>query len=198
MTRIMQIIQQNFDESIASKQIVKSVVDVKIERAINIIINGFKNNNKLLICGNGGSAADSQHLAAEFTGRYEIERRPLPAIALTTDTSAITAIANDYSFEQIFSKQVEALGNEGDMLLAISTSGNSKNIIKAIESAKRKNMNVIGLTGKNGGEIELMLNNNADSVNICVPIQRTARIQEVHLIILHTICDAIDQIMFID
>ena len=195
MNKIQEIIQKNFEESIVSKKQAQLAVEYKIELAINVIINCFKNNNKLLICGNGGSAADSQHLAAEFTGRYEIERRPLPAVALTTDTSAITAIGNDYNFDLIFSKQVEALGNDGDVLLVISTSGNSKNIIKAIDVAKKKHMGIIGLTGKNGGEVELLLNSHSD-VNICVPIHRTARIQETHLVIIHTICDAVDKIMF--
>ena len=192
---IKKLIQQNFDESIASKQQVKFLVEDNIERAVNVLVSCFTNKHKLLICGNGGSAADSQHLAAEFTGRYEIERTPLPAIALTTDSSALTAIGNDYNFESIFSKQVEALGLDGDVLLAISTSGNSKNIIEAIEVAKKKNMYIIGLTGKDGGNMNILLND-SKCLNICVPIIRTARIQEVHLLILHTICDAIDYLMF--
>jgi D-sedoheptulose 7-phosphate isomerase len=148
----------------------------------------------MLICGNGGSAADSQHFAAEFTGRYEMERTPLPAIALTTDTSAITAIANDYSFDVIFSKQVEALGNDGDILLAISTSGNSKNVIEAMKVAKQKEMHIITLTGKDGGKMLSMLNENDAAIN--APVNRTARIQEIHIMVLHTLCDAVDNALF--
>ena len=192
---IQQIIQQNFEESMNAKQKAADTIQPSIEKAINMIVTSFKSGNKLLICGNGGSAADSQHFAAEFTGRYEIERTPLPAIALTTDTSALTAIGNDYSFSQIFSKQVEALGASGDILLGISTSGNSENVIKAIEIAQHKNMQIITLTGKDGGKIGTKLNQ-VNDVNICVPVNRTARIQEVHLLILHTICDAVDNILF--
>lgn len=194
MSIVKQLIQQNFDESIAAKQKAAEALPESIENAINILINAFKNGNKLLICGNGGSAADSQHFAAEFTGRYEMERTPLPAIALTTDTSAITAIGNDYSFDVIFSKQVEALGNKDDILLGISTSGNSGNVIKAIEVAHAKGMKVITLTGKDGGKIDKILKDS--DVNICVPANRTARIQEVHLVVLHTICDAVDNVLF--
>ena len=194
MSIVKQLIQQNFNESIAAKQKAAEALPESIENAINILVNAFKNGNKLLICGNGGSAADSQHFAAEFTGRYEMERTPLPAIALTTDTSAITAIGNDYSFDVIFSKQVEALGNNNDVLLGISTSGNSGNVIKAIEIAHAKGMRVITLTGKDGGKIDKMLKDS--DVNICVPANRTARIQEVHLVVLHTICDAVDNVLF--
>lgn len=194
MSIVKQLIQQNFEESIAAKQKAAEVLPVSIENAINILINAFKNGNKLLICGNGGSAADSQHFAAEFTGRYEMERTPLPAIALTTDTSALTAIGNDYSFDVVFSKQVEALGTTNDVLLGISTSGNSGNVIKAIEVAHAKGMKVITLTGKDGGKIDKILKDS--DVNICVPANRTARIQEVHLVVLHTICDAVDNVLF--
>ncbi len=191
---VKELIKQNFDESIATKQKAADFIMPSIEKAINILATTFKAGNKILICGNGGSAADSQHFAAEFTGRYEMERRPLPAIALTTDTSAITAISNDYSFDVIFSKQVEALGCAGDILLGISTSGNSSNVIKAIEIAHDKGMKIITLTGKDGGKIANLLKDT--DVNICVPVNRTARIQEVHLLVLHTICDAIDNVLF--
>lgn len=192
---ISHLIQQNFEESIVAKQKAAATILPAIEQAIATLAAAFKNGNKLLICGNGGSAADSQHFAAEFTGRYEMERTPLPAIALTTDTSALTAIGNDYSFEVVFAKQVEALGCPGDILLGISTSGNSANVIKAIEVAHAKNMHIIALTGKDGGIMDKLLHKPQD-VNICVPANRTARIQEVHLLALHTICDAIDNILF--
>lgn len=191
---LKQLIDQNFSESIAAKQKANKTIKPLVEKAVNLLTSAFKSGNKILICGNGGSAADSQHFAAEFTGRYEMERTPLPAIALTTDTSAITAIGNDYSFDVIFSKQVEALGVSGDILLGISTSGNSGNVIKAIEVAHKKGMKIIALTGKDGGKIDKLLK--SDDVNICVPVNRTARIQEVHLLVLHTICDAVDNILF--
>ena len=145
---------------------------------------------KVLVCGNGGSAADAQHFAAEFVGRYERERPELAAIALTTDTSIITAIANDYDFSVIYSKQVRALGQAGDVLLAISSSGNSANIISAIEAAHAREMTVIALTGKGGGKMAHLLRET--DVHICVPHDRTARIQEVHLLVLHCLCDGVD------
>lgn len=194
MNNITQIITQNFNESIQAKQDAAVTIKPSIKFAIEILAEAFQNGNKLLICGNGGSAADSQHFAAEFTGRYEMERRPLPAIALTTDTSALTAIGNDYSFGVVFSKQVEALGNDNDVLFAISTSGNSANVIKAIEAAQNKNMRIIALTGKDGGKIGKMLSTH--DINICTHHKRTARTQEIHILVMHTICDAIDKIMF--
>lgn len=194
MTKINDLIKQNFRESIEAKQNAAPLLEDSIIKAIDIIVSAFKSENKLLICGNGGSAADSQHFAAEFTGRYEMERKPLPAIALTTDTSAITAIGNDYSYEVVFSKQVEALGAKGDVLFAISTSGNSSNVVKAIEVAKQKGMTIICLTGKDGGKMAKMLT--ADDINICVTHNRTARIQEIHILVLHTICDAVDTLLF--
>jgi D-sedoheptulose 7-phosphate isomerase len=147
-------------------------------------------NGKILACGNGGSAADSQHFTAELLNRFERERPPLAAIALTTDTSTLTSIANDYDYEQVFSKQLSALGSPGDVLLAISTSGNSKNVLRAIRAAHERDMRVVALTGHGGGEITdtLVVND----VHICVPHSRTARIQEVHLLTLHCLCDGID------
>jgi D-sedoheptulose 7-phosphate isomerase len=144
----------------------------------------------VLACGNGGSAADAQHFAAEFIGRYERERPELAAIALTTDSSIITAIANDYDFNVIFSKQVRGLGSTGDVLLALSTSGNSANVLAAIEAAHERDMTVVALTGKGGGKITQALRET--DVHICVPHDRTARIQEVHLLVLHCICDGVD------
>lgn len=157
----------------------------------SLIADSLKGGGKLLICGNGGSAADAQHLAAEFVNRFEIERPPLPAIALTTDTSTITSIANDYDFGQIFSKQVKALGIAGDVLLALSTSGSSTNVVRAVEAAKRLDITTIALTGKDGGKLadkaDLLLNVSSDTV---------ARIQEVHITVCHIICEIVDNILF--
>lgn len=192
--QLNELIEFNFTQSIETKQKAHSTMVEPIADAVKLIVAAFKSGNKMLICGNGGSAADAQHFAAEFTGRYEMERTPLPAVALTTDTSALTAIGNDYGFDVVFSKQVEALGQAGDILYAISTSGNSGNVIKAIEVAKAKGMHVIAMVGKDGGKIAQMLSDK--DVNLCVPATRTARIQEVHLLTLHTICDAVDNLMF--
>jgi D-sedoheptulose 7-phosphate isomerase len=150
----------------------------------------LKNDGKILACGNGGSAADAQHFAAELVNRFEMERPPLSAIALTTDTSTLTSIANDYDYDQVFSKQVRALGHGGDLLLAISTSGNSRNVVAAIHAAHEAQMTVIALTGRNGGKMAEVLR--SSDIHICVPAQSTARIQEVHLLTLHCLCDAID------
>jgi len=148
---------------------------------------------KILACGNGGSAADAQHFAAELVGRFERERQELPAIALTTDSSILTAIANDYSYEVVFSKQVKALGQSGDILLGISTSGNSGNVIAAINAAHEKGMSVIAFTGKDGGKIAKLLKEG--DINLCVPADRTARIQETHLLLLHCLCDGVDHLL---
>jgi D-sedoheptulose 7-phosphate isomerase len=149
---------------------------------------------KALACGNGGSAADAQHFAAELVNRFEAERPPLAAVALTTDSSNLTSIANDYAWEQVFAKQLRAIGRRGDVLLAISTSGNSPNVIEALRAAHEIGVAVIALTGKGGGKMAPMLSR--DDVQICVPHQNTARIQEVHLLVLHCLCDAIDQQLF--
>jgi D-sedoheptulose 7-phosphate isomerase len=157
---------------------------------VQAILASVTSGGKVLACGNGGSAADAQHFAAEFVGRYERERPELAAIALTTDSSILTAIANDYDFNAIFAKQVRALGGAGDVLLAISTSGNSANVLAAIESAHERDMVVVALTGKGGGKIGQLLRET--DVHISVPHERTARIQEVHLLALHCICDGVD------
>lgn len=159
-----------------------------IEESARLIVETLKGGGKILICGNGGSAADAQHLAAEFVGRYEAERRSLPAIALTTDTSALTAIANDYAFERVFSRQIESLANEGDCLIAISTSGNSPNVISAVMEARRRGCRIIGLTGKKGKKL-------AGLCDVCVmiPSERTARIQEGHITVAHIWCELVDQ-----
>ena len=161
-----------------------------LEQAARLMFAVLANNNKILACGNGGSAADAQHFAAELVGRYERERLPLAAVALSTDTSTLTAIANDFGFDQVFSKQVQALGQAGDCLLAISTSGNSTNVLAAVEAAHERDMHVIALTGKNGGVLVDALRQG--DITLCVKEDRTARIQEIHLLILHALCDAID------
>ena len=158
-----------------------------VEKASRIAIETLKNGNKILLCGNGGSAADAQHIAAELTGRYKSERRGLPSIALTTDTSALTAIANDYGYERVFDRQLEALANEGDLLIAISTSGNSPNILSALKTARELGCQTIGLSGRDGG-----LMNDACNLNVVIPSEDTPRIQEMHILVGHTICQAID------
>lgn len=177
----------------ASAQLKLDSIDAlapEIARAAALLTECLLGDGKILACGNGGSAADAQHFAAEMVGRFERERPELPAISLVTDTSILTAIANDYSFEQIFAKQVRALGTERDVLLAISTSGNSGNVIAAIAAARERGMRVVALTGKDGGRIGELLTE-ADC-HLCVPHDRTARIQEVHLLMIHCLCDAVD------
>jgi D-sedoheptulose 7-phosphate isomerase len=185
-----QRIEKHFIDSADLKYQAALALSKPIALATQAILASVTSGGKVLACGNGGSAADAQHFAAEFVGRYERERPELGAIALTTDSSIITAIANDYDFTVIFSKQVRALGVAGDVLLAISTSGNSANIIAAIEAAHAREMTVVALTGKGGGKIATLLRET--DVHICVPHDRTARIQEVHLLTLHCICDGVD------
>ncbi|MEO8753715.1 MAG: phosphoheptose isomerase [Casimicrobiaceae bacterium] len=183
-------IREHFSDSARLKLDAAEALAPQIARGAGVMTECLLADGKILACGNGGSAADSQHFAAELVGRFERERPELPAIALSTDTSLLTAIANDYSFEQIFAKQVRALGAKGDVLLAISTSGNSANVIAAIEAAHLREMRVVALTGKGGGHIgELLL---PADVHLCVPHPRTARIQEVHLLMIHCLCDVID------
>lgn len=189
-----QRVKKHFFDSIETKQKAAETMPEDIVRAINLMHQALTSEKKILACGNGGSAADAQHFAAELIGRFERERRELPAIALSTDSSILTAIANDYSYEVIFSKQVRALGQEGDVLLGISTSGNSANVIAAIEAAHLKGMSVIAFTGKDGGKIKNSLKNS--DVHLCVPADRTARIQETHLLLLHCLCDGVDHLMF--
>lgn len=183
--RIESIIDEQIDNLKSLKN--KNYYDKVIE-ASNIIANSIINGGKLLIAGNGGSAADSQHIAAEIVGRYVLERNAYAAIALTTDTSILTAIGNDYSYDEIFSRQVEGLGNKEDIFLGISTSGNSKNIIKAIEMAKKKGMKTIGLTGKNGGQIKDLCD-----LNINFEYSETARVQEHHIMTYHMICEFVEK-----
>ena len=192
-TNLITRVGNHFEDSIATKQKSKDVLAVDLARAIELMFQCVNSGSKILACGNGGSAADAQHFAAELVGRFERERKELGAIALTTDSSILTAVGNDYGYDEIFSKQVSALGKAGDILLAISTSGNSKNVIKAIEVAKRKGITVIVLTGKDGGAMGKMIG--AGDINLCVPADRTARIQETHLLILHCLCDGIDYLL---
>jgi len=187
---LKQRIHQHFIDSADLKYQDEEVLSKPIAAAVQAIIASLTSGGKVLACGNGGSAADAQHFSAEFVGRFERERPELAAIALTTDTSIITAIANDYDFNVIFSRQVRALGQPGDVLLAISTSGNSANVLAAIEAAHAREMVVIGLTGRGGGKMNAALKDT--DVHICVPHERTARVQEVHILALHCICDAID------
>jgi D-sedoheptulose 7-phosphate isomerase len=189
-------IEKHFIDSADLKYQAAQVLAKPIAMATEALLACVTNGGKVLVCGNGGSAADAQHFAAEFVGRYERERPELAAIALTTDSSILTAIANDYDFSQIFAKQVRALGTGGDVLVAISTSGNSANVIAAIEVAQEREMIVIALTGKGGGKIGAMLSET--DVHICVPHDRTARIQEVHLLSLHCLCDGVDAMLLGD
>lgn len=170
-----------------------SIILMAIERMVTALADG----KKILACGNGGSAGDAQHFAAELIGRFERERPGLAAIALTTDSSILTAIGNDYGFDQIFSKQIQALGLSGDILLAISTSGNSVNVLEAVREAQERDMSVIALTGKEGGALAKILRDGAD-IHLCVPHNRTARIQELHLFIIHCLCDGIDYLLLGD
>jgi len=183
-------INQHFADSAKLKQQAVGVLADPLRMAAEKMFHCLMNEGKILSCGNGGSAADAQHFSAELLNRFERERPGLAAMALTTDTSTLTSIANDYDYNQVFSKQVRALGHAGDVLLAISTSGNSPNVMAAIDAAHERQMNVVALTGRNGGKMTAQLG--AEDVHICVPSQVTARIQEVHLLCLHCLCDAID------
>ncbi len=185
-----QRIQQQFFDSADLKYAAAETLAKPVADAVSALVGSITAGGKVLTCGNGGSAADAQHFAAEFVGRFERERPGLAAIALTTDTSILTAIGNDYGFDLVFSKQVAALGMPGDVLLCFSTSGNSGNVLAAIDAAKAKEMTVIALTGNGGGKIAGKLAET--DVHICVPHERTARIQEVHLLVLHCLCDAVD------
>lgn len=185
-----QRIEQHFIDSADLKYQSAQALSKPIAAAIAAILASVTSGGKVLACGNGGSAADAQHFSAEFVGRFERERPELGAIALTTDSSIVTAIANDYHYDQIFSKQVRALGQSGDVLLAITTSGNSANVLAAVEAAHERDMTVVALTGKGGGKMAQALRET--DVHICVPHERTARIQEVHLLTIHCICDGVD------
>lgn len=183
-------VRDHFAESIATKETAAEQLVESISAAGRVMSDALLDDGKILSCGNGGSAADSQHFSSELLNRFEMERPGLPAVALTTDSSTITSIANDYSYEQIFSKQVSALGQQGDILLAISTSGNSANVNLAVNAAHQREMTVVALSGKQGGELSSLLS--IDDVEIRVPSDSTARIQEVHLLAIHCLCDLID------
>ena len=186
-------IQQQFKDSAQTKLAAMAAMTPPIEAATRRMVASLKAGGKVMACGHGGSAADSQHFAAELVNRFEKERPPLAAIALTTDTSTLTSIANDYRYEDVFAKQLQALGRAGDVLLAISTSGNSPNVIAAIHAAHDLGMSVVALTGKNGGKIAALLG--PDDIHLCVPAERTARIQEVHLLTIHCLCDGMDTLI---
>ena len=189
-------IVSHFKESIEVKQNSMTTLANAIADAASVMIDTLKNGGKILSCGNGGSAGDAQHFSAELLNRFEMERPGLPAVALTTDSSTLTSIANDYAFVQIFSKQVHALGNPGDCLLAISTSGNSPNVLDAVHAAHDRGMGIVALTGRDGGPIAAAMKDG--DVELRVPSDRTARTQEVHLVMIHCLCDAIDQALFND
>lgn len=182
------IIESEFTSHLETIQKVIETMSEPLEKASQIAIDTLKNGNKILLFGNGGSAADAQHIAAELTGRYKTERRGLPGIALTTDTSALTAIGNDYGYDRVFDRQVESLAQNGDLLIGISTSGNSKNVINAFKIGKEIGCKIIGFSGRDGGEM-----NNYCDVNLVVPSNDTPRIQEMHILFGHTICQLIDE-----
>ena len=183
-------VREHFAESIATKQAAVDVISESIAVAGELMGQALLNDGKILSCGNGGSAGDAQHFSSELLNRFERERPGLPAMALTTDTSTITSISNDYAYEEIFSKQIRALGKPEDILLAISTSGNSENVCRAIAAAHERGMKVVALSGRNGGRMAELFEEG--DVEIRVPATRTARIQEVHLVIIHALCDLID------
>ncbi len=182
------VIEQLYDHQQTLQRVIDTIVP-DIEAACQLIITTIKNGNKVLLAGNGGSAADAQHIAAELSGRFVKDRKALPGIALTTDTSAITSIANDYGYDFVFSRQLEALAQPGDLFIGISTSGNSQGIINAITAAKNHNCKVIGLTGRDGGKMK-----GACDIDIIVPSETTARIQEIHILIGHILCTAVDNL----
>lgn len=185
---------RHFHDSIHTKQLAMDQLAPSIVQAGGLLVQALSRENKILSCGNGGSAGDAQHFSSELLNRFEMERPGLPAIALTTDSSTLTSIANDYSYAEVFSKQVRALGQEGDVLLAISTSGNSGNVVAAVKAAHDRDMQVIALTGRQGGAMAALYRE--QDVEIRVPSAVTARIQEVHLLVIHCLCDMIDNTLF--
>lgn len=187
-------IRQLFTDSIETKTRAMEVLGPSIEQASQLMVNCLLNEGKILTCGNGGSAGDAQHFSSELLNRFERERPSLPALALTTDSSTITSIANDYSYDEVFSKQIRALGQPGDVLLAISTSGNSGNVLQAIQAAHDRDMLVVAMSGRDGGAMASLLL--PEDAEIRVPARSTARIQEVHLLAIHCLCDLIDRQLF--
>ena len=182
-----QTIKDEFQSHLEIINLTIETMQEKLELASLLAVETLKNGNKILLCGNGGSAADAQHIAAELTGRYKTERRGLPGIALTTDTSALTAIGNDYGYDRVFDRQVESLASKGDLIIGISTSGNSKNVINALKVGRELGCKTLGLSGRDGGEM-----NNVCDINLVVPSDNTPRIQEMHILFGHTICQIID------
>ncbi|HTS86771.1 MAG TPA: phosphoheptose isomerase [Usitatibacter sp.] len=187
-------LRKHFEEGIELRRKMAESMPAQIAKAGEALAAALKSGRKVLSCGNGGSAADSQHFAAELVGRFERERPGLAGIALTTDTSALTAIANDYSYDQVFAKQVLALGQAGDFLLGISTSGNSKNVVEAMKAAHARGMHVIALTGRDGGEMGRMVRAGDFHLNVAHP--RTMRVQEIHLLAVHCLCEVVDNVIF--
>ena len=194
LVRLQARTAQHFLDNIEVQQVAAKELPVTVAIAVLEMVECLNSGGKIMACGNGGSAADAQHFAAELMGRFERERRELAAVALTTDTSILTAVGNDYSYDQVFSKQVRGLGKSGDILLAITTSGNSKNVIKAVEAAQAMGIKVIALSGNGGGQLNNVLS--ANNLLLAAPSSRTARIQETHLVLLHALCDGIDHVMF--
>jgi len=191
MTDTQYLITSAFERSLETK---RTLVDSQISELIEVIelvTHTFKNGQKVLLCGNGGSAADAQHIAAEWVTRYKGDRKALPAIALTVNTSDLTAIGNDYGFDDLFSRQVEAHGQSGDLLIAISTSGNSANVVKAVDTAKNNGLKTLGLTGQTGGKLKSLCD-----ICLCVPSHETARVQEAHTTIMHAMCEHVDKVLF--
>ncbi len=186
-----EVIDKSMREHRKALDIVQARLSDEIERAAVMLAETLRRGDKILICGNGGSAADAQHIAAELTGRFAMEREALPAIALTTDTSALTAIANDYGFDRVFERQIEALAKRGDVLIGISTSGRSQNIIRALERARHKGCATLGLSGRDGGVMDELCD-----LNLTVPLESTARIQEMHIFIGHIICELVEKELF--
>ena len=187
----LEIIKSNFLENQEINSLTVEKILPSIEKSVSTLIDMINNSGKLLTCGNGGSSGDAQHISSEFINRFEIERKELPAISLNSDTATMTSIANDYDYKYIFSKQINAFGKQNDILMAFTTSGNSTNILEAIKSAKKKKMITILISGNDGGESKKLLDNY--DIDIIIPHTRTSRIQEMHLIIIHAICECIDK-----
>lgn len=189
-------ISAHFRDAVALFEHCQDTLSAPTAAAVDALVFCLTNNGKILACGNGGSAADAQHFAAELVGRFERDRLPLGGVALNTDTSILTAVANDYGYDAVFERQVMALGQPGDVLVAISTSGNSANVLRSIEAAHDREMNVIALTGKGGGSMASALHET--DIHLCVPHDRTMRIQEIHILLLHALCDGIDALLLGD
>ncbi len=193
-TEAATIATQHFIDSLETKRLAAEQLPETITSAAAMMTNSLLNGGKILTCGNGGSSGDASHLACELVNRLEMERPALPAMALTVDAQTVTAIANDYHFDRIFERQINAFGRQGDILIAFTTSGNSSNILTAVKTAQQIGMPVIAITGKNGGKLRELLSEN--DLEVCVPSERTMRIQEIHLVIIHILCDLIDKSLF--